>query len=238
MKKYFLIINNNQFGPYSLSELQNISINKDTLVWHKSLTEWTKAENIDELAAILHETPPPIPQKRDETTKRIIVDSPIDINIRKTPNNVPKVKNAVKRMLYEIAIILLILVSSAFIALISYEMILNIEKPDLVSEKNQRLFNEEHNKRLANYSAYVAFGDIYSKYLGFYKYDEELTSIVAYLDINTARMHIVKKKSRNMSWNIFYFLIGSSIAIRYIIKLFKWMNEDGLAKDTSQNSFE
>lgn len=60
MKKYHLNDGNEQTGPFSLEELKEQKINKDTLVWTESMTEWQKADTIEELKSLFVVTPPPI----------------------------------------------------------------------------------------------------------------------------------------------------------------------------------
>ena len=40
---YFIIINNQQTGPYTLEELFDRHITSDTLVWTEGMTNWTPA---------------------------------------------------------------------------------------------------------------------------------------------------------------------------------------------------
>ena len=63
MKKYYLIKDEQQQGPYSIEELQSLNIKPSTLIWADMLTDWTTAKDVPELAAILPKTPPPIPKK-------------------------------------------------------------------------------------------------------------------------------------------------------------------------------
>ena len=47
--KYFIIINNNQSGPFSIHELELQNISPDTLVWKEDMPNWTQAQIVSEL---------------------------------------------------------------------------------------------------------------------------------------------------------------------------------------------
>lgn len=53
MKKYFIIINGQQSGPFSLEELFDRHITSETLVWAEGMQNWTPAWEIEELKDIL-----------------------------------------------------------------------------------------------------------------------------------------------------------------------------------------
>ena len=60
MKKYFYAKNDNKYGPFSLEELKNEDITKDTLIWFEGLEDWAPAKDIDEMRPFLELMPPPI----------------------------------------------------------------------------------------------------------------------------------------------------------------------------------
>jgi len=59
MRKYYLIQNDNQVGPFTLEEIKNKNISIKTPVWHDGLQEWTTADNIPEIQEFLNSAPPP-----------------------------------------------------------------------------------------------------------------------------------------------------------------------------------
>lgn len=61
MKKYFIIVNEEKLGPFDITELQSMNIDKNILVWHTGLVDWKKANDIEELEELLKNVPPPIP---------------------------------------------------------------------------------------------------------------------------------------------------------------------------------
>jgi hypothetical protein len=60
MKKYFYTDGTNKYGPFTLEELQEKNISRETKVWFQELKEWQNAGNIPELNEIFKLSPPPI----------------------------------------------------------------------------------------------------------------------------------------------------------------------------------
>lgn len=60
MKKYFYTDGTNNFGPFTLEELQEKKITRETKVWFQELGEWKPAGEVPELTDIFKLTPPPI----------------------------------------------------------------------------------------------------------------------------------------------------------------------------------
>lgn len=58
IKEWFIIIQNQQAGPYSLSDLRKEpSFNPDTLVWRKGFQEWIQARFIPEMQDVFKDLP-------------------------------------------------------------------------------------------------------------------------------------------------------------------------------------
>ena len=49
MVYYFIKEEHRESGPYTIKQLKYKSINRDTLVWHAGIKEWSSASNIYEL---------------------------------------------------------------------------------------------------------------------------------------------------------------------------------------------
>lgn len=60
MKKYFYAEGNSQLGPYTVAELIQLNIKRDTLVWSEEMTSWQPASNVSDFAEYFAKTPPPI----------------------------------------------------------------------------------------------------------------------------------------------------------------------------------
>lgn len=60
MKRYYLHNGTEQQGPYDIEDLKHKGIQKQTPVWHEGLSEWTTADQIEDLKDLLdNATPPP-----------------------------------------------------------------------------------------------------------------------------------------------------------------------------------
>lgn len=74
MKKYFYAEGDKSYGPFSIEELKEKNISKETLVWFEELGDWKPAGSVDELKEIFKLTPPPlakkgIPNEKGESSK-------------------------------------------------------------------------------------------------------------------------------------------------------------------------
>jgi len=65
---YFIIVNDQQQGPFTIDELKLRGIAPDTLVWAEGMPQWMPASQVDELKTIFQNeaggstaTPPPPP---------------------------------------------------------------------------------------------------------------------------------------------------------------------------------
>ena len=90
MKKYFLLENKNQIGPFTIDELKEKKINETTFVWYDGLTEWTSAGSILELKVLFSvpiPTPPPPPINIQSTSTVIEKESN---HVNQTTNNFNK----------------------------------------------------------------------------------------------------------------------------------------------------
>jgi hypothetical protein len=60
MKQFYLRLNNNQEGPFTVEDLKSQNITSDTPIWYPGLKNWINASEVDELAPLLSiQTPPP-----------------------------------------------------------------------------------------------------------------------------------------------------------------------------------
>jgi hypothetical protein len=229
MKKYFLIKNDTKNGPYSISELQNIDFNNDTLIWHNGLENWKKAEEFEELLVILEETPPPIPIAVSQSNKTINTESPIEVILYNNPKTTKeekaeKLRSSVKSILNEIGYLILFFLSSLLVGFIIYQIFYNSNKPELVSKENQRHFSDEYYQRQEEQgNGILYFGDIYIKYLGVYKYDNETHWTSDFDDINTWRLRILTEKTKVIAEYTFYILFSFLVIIRYLSLFIKWL---------------
>lgn len=57
---FYIAVNGQKTGPFTLEELKSKDIQKDTLMWTEGLDNWTKADHIALLKDILRSIPPPL----------------------------------------------------------------------------------------------------------------------------------------------------------------------------------
>jgi len=60
MKKYFYLDGSDNLGPYTLEELKERNITRETKVWFQELGEWKPAGSLCELDELFKVIPPPI----------------------------------------------------------------------------------------------------------------------------------------------------------------------------------
>lgn len=62
--KYMVVRNNQQYGPFAVSELRRQGISSDTLVWKEGMEAWLPAGQVDDFKHIFQTaTPPPFAQQ-------------------------------------------------------------------------------------------------------------------------------------------------------------------------------
>lgn len=223
IKKYYLAKNGEKLGPFSIRELQNIDIDKESLIWYNGIENWVKIQEIEELSQVFNQIPPPIPKSKNDLSVNIV--PPIDITLvknRRCTNE--RKRKIVKKILAEIVFIILFFCVSAISGLILYKIYSETNKPTLVSDANQEMFNMEFEKREEENQSQTGIGDIMYKYLGLYKFDNEIISGSQLYEINKIRNIILIAKSKEYGWYCFYILFGLLIVIRYVIKFTKWLN--------------
>jgi hypothetical protein len=70
MDGYFFHDGNEQRGPFTVEELKEKSIRRDTPIWKKGLTDWTRAGDIAELKSLFENTPPPFQKPGSSNTSK------------------------------------------------------------------------------------------------------------------------------------------------------------------------
>lgn len=69
---YYIYVNKEQQGPYTIDELRTRHIASDTLVWHEGMEQWIPAWQVDDLKSLFEPTqptPPPVataPQQQQQ----------------------------------------------------------------------------------------------------------------------------------------------------------------------------
>jgi uncharacterized RDD family membrane protein YckC len=75
-QQFYLAVNGQQTGPFTIDDLKSKNILRDTLVWTEGLDNWTKAEHIPLLKEVLRATPPPLPNTETKTTSQHVPPPP------------------------------------------------------------------------------------------------------------------------------------------------------------------
>jgi hypothetical protein len=65
MNNYFVARLGQSHGPYTIEALKNENINPDTLIWYEGLSDWKRAEEVEEIRKTLF-TPVSVPQSSPE----------------------------------------------------------------------------------------------------------------------------------------------------------------------------
>lgn len=75
-QQFYIAVNGQQTGPFTIDDLKTKNIHRDTLVWTVGLDNWTKAEYIPILKEVLRATPPPLPNSETKTTSQQVPPPP------------------------------------------------------------------------------------------------------------------------------------------------------------------
>ena len=59
MKKYYYTDGKEKYGPFTIIELRQYNLTKETLVWFEGISDWQAAGNIPELGSLFSSTAPP-----------------------------------------------------------------------------------------------------------------------------------------------------------------------------------
>jgi hypothetical protein len=70
MKKFYLHNGAEQSGPFDLNELREKKITQSTPIWYEGISDWTNAENVDELKELFKSAAPP-PFKQNISKKPV-----------------------------------------------------------------------------------------------------------------------------------------------------------------------
>ncbi len=62
--EYFILVNNQKQGPYSIEDLKAKDIDATTMIWRVGCTDWTSADKLDDLKELLISLPPQTPASK------------------------------------------------------------------------------------------------------------------------------------------------------------------------------
>jgi len=78
-QQFYIAVNGQQTGPFSIDDLKAKGIQRDTLIWTEGLDNWTKAEHVALLKDVLRATPPPLPNMESKTTSQQVPPPPTHV---------------------------------------------------------------------------------------------------------------------------------------------------------------
>lgn len=76
MKKYFYSDGTNNYGPFTLDELKEKKISRETKIWFQELGEWKSAGEVPELTEIFKLVPPSIAKTNYNSMENLINQRP------------------------------------------------------------------------------------------------------------------------------------------------------------------
>ncbi len=155
IQNYFIHIDDIQKGPYSITELKEQNITRDTLVWFEGAESWMKANDIEDLKEIFKSIPPPL------LTKAPIIPPPLSEKKTIVNTVITTEKSTNKKNIIIVVIASFLLISVIGITLYvkqqaqQTEIQLQLEKQNAkIKEQEQieiaRLAEEERQKKIAN----------------------------------------------------------------------------------------
>lgn len=132
MKQYYYSNDKEvQKGPFTFDELLKENIKKNTLIWHADMTDWQKAEDIEELRNYFL-TPPPI----DKTPP------PLNIDIPKDKSSQIKSKKELQTIIY------VLIGAGVFLLIVFLLSYFNASKHDAVEKAKIETVNDIENQML------------------------------------------------------------------------------------------
>lgn len=65
MEKYYISDGKTETGPYSLEQLKQIPLNKNSLIWKQGMEKWLKISELPELKELVYAVPPPVSKQKE-----------------------------------------------------------------------------------------------------------------------------------------------------------------------------
>lgn len=180
MQKFFIHKDDQQQGPFSVTELRNLKITRETMVWFEGAEHWTKASEIDELNNLFKSVPPPLQMKTSVTPP------PISGVEKSNVNSVTTDLDQAKKSYAKIALVVAVIsfgVIGAFVYVnqqnkqAEIEQQLQVQNAKIQEQEKieaERLANEQKQKREADASQKQAELETLK-----YQYDEAVTNLRA-----------------------------------------------------------
>ncbi len=136
MQEFYIYMNNEQKGPFSTTELKELMITRETMVWYEGAENWIKAQDVEELKGIFKSIPPPFQVNSTDTDS---VDDPIyEDNSHKTEIIKPKVNSKRNKIIWVVASSL-ILIATCLIYILTNQS----ELENSIQEQNSAIQQQQ-----------------------------------------------------------------------------------------------
>lgn len=138
MTNYFVIIKDEQSGPYTIEQLKNLGIHAKSMIWHEGLSDWQEADKIIDLKELFQNQPPPF-------KKQTFVDHSQDQKSNKTRVSQNNTSSESKPVLWTV----LVISALAIILLIFVNQQKNQEQMNSELSRQQQQLDEQEAERIA-----------------------------------------------------------------------------------------
>lgn len=87
IKEWFVLLQGNRYGPFSIYELkEKVLISPDTLVWKKGFSKWQKAKDVEELKILFKDEDfKKFPSKKTDTDSNGRLNEILEMRWQKGP---------------------------------------------------------------------------------------------------------------------------------------------------------
>ncbi len=72
MSNFYIHKDDQQQGPFTIDELKDLKITRETMVWFEGADEWKQAIEIEDLQEIFKSIPPPLVDRKTEDVNKSI----------------------------------------------------------------------------------------------------------------------------------------------------------------------
>jgi len=142
MSKYFFTDGKERYGPFSLEELSNQNISRETKVWCYGMEKWTELSQVPEVQNVLRSIPPALKKPSNEKVKhevRFETKSPPEEETKTIPPPIHK-KKASSSAKWLIAV-----VAAAIVSILVYSQIQNQSNADQYNEIVANSYESDEN---------------------------------------------------------------------------------------------
>lgn len=88
MRKYYILIKNEEKGPFTFEELKTKNVTKQTYIWYEGLDDWEKLENLPEIFKEIRSSklPPPPPSSDNTKSNKTEISGHVKVTNEKVKN--------------------------------------------------------------------------------------------------------------------------------------------------------